>query len=108
MSVSKDDVTVVLPTLNEEEAIGRVIEDSDRVFGFREKRVFSDVWVNAGIYVLDRSVRKYLPERGDIERWTFPRLVKEGLLGVYRLKAYWRTIDTLKDLQEIEKDLDVV
>ena len=31
MSVSKDDVTVVLPTLNEEEAIGKVIEELKQV-----------------------------------------------------------------------------
>jgi len=32
--VGKDDVTVVLPTLNEEEAIGRVIEELKQV-GYR-------------------------------------------------------------------------
>jgi len=71
-----------------------------------ERARFGDIWVNGGIYVLKRDVGKFLPERGDLEKETFPQLAKDGLLGVYRLKASWRTVDTIKDLQEIEKDLN--
>jgi len=83
-----------------------VSKESNRVFGFREKPVFSDVLVNAGIYVLKKNVAKFLPETGDIERATFPQLAKAGSLGVYRLKCWWTTIDTTKDLQAAEEDLE--
>ncbi|MFQ6073599.1 MAG: NDP-sugar synthase [Candidatus Bathyarchaeia archaeon] len=82
-----------------------VSRESDRVFGFREKPVFSDVLVNAGIYVLNKKVLRFLPESGDIEMETFPQLAKVGSLGVYRLKGWWTTIDTMKDLQQAEEDL---
>ncbi|MGD8506823.1 MAG: nucleotidyltransferase family protein [Candidatus Bathyarchaeota archaeon] len=82
-----------------------VSKKGDKVFGFREKPVFSDVLVNAGIYVLNKKVAKFLPESGDIERETFPKLAKAGSLGVYRLKGWWTTIDTMKDLQEAAEDL---
>jgi NDP-sugar pyrophosphorylase family protein len=85
-----------------------VSKESDRVFGFREKPVFSDVLVNAGIYVLNKNVARFLPEMGDIERETFPQLAKAGSLGVYRLRGWWTTIDTMKDLQEAEEDLGMV
>ncbi len=83
-----------------------VSKDSDRVFGFREKPVFSDVFVNAGIYVLNKKIARFLPETGDVERETFPHLAKTESLGVYRLLGWWKTIDTIKDLQETEEDLE--
>jgi len=85
-----------------------VSKEGNRVFGFREKPVFSDVLVNAGIYVLKKNVMKFLPESGDIEKETFPQLAKAGSLGVYRLKGWWTTIDTMKDLQETEEALGMV
>lgn len=85
-----------------------VSKEGDKVFGFREKPVFSDVLVNAGIYVLNKNVARFLPESGDIERETFPQLAKAGSLGVYRLRGWWTTIDTMKDLQEAEEDSGMV
>jgi mannose-1-phosphate guanylyltransferase len=51
--------------------------------------------VNAGMYVLDRSVLDLIPagERVSIERDVFPRLVGDGLHGL-RLDGYWMDIGT--------------
>ncbi|MCH7523045.1 MAG: hypothetical protein IH920_04650, partial [Chloroflexi bacterium] len=37
---------------------------------------------------------------GDHETTTFPELAAEGKLFGYRSRAYWRTVDTFKDLTE--------
>jgi mannose-1-phosphate guanylyltransferase len=51
--------------------------------------------VNAGMYVLERSVLELIPpgERVSIERDVFPRLSGEGLFGL-RLEGYWMDIGT--------------
>ena len=51
--------------------------------------------VNAGMYVLERSVLDLIPpgEEVSIERDVFPRLVGEGLYGL-RLDGYWMDIGT--------------
>jgi mannose-1-phosphate guanylyltransferase len=51
--------------------------------------------VNAGMYVLERSVLDLIPpgENVSIERDVFPRLVGEGLYGL-RLDGYWMDIGT--------------
>ena len=73
----------------------------DRVTGFREAPRLP-YWVNAGVYVLDEEALARLPERGDHEQSTFPRLAEEGKLGGYRHDGLWITVNTPKDLQRAE------
>jgi NDP-sugar pyrophosphorylase family protein len=63
--------------------------------------------INAGVYVLSASFTALLPDRGDHERTTFPRLARERRLAGYPLPqgAYWRAIDTAKDLTEAAAEL---
>ena len=63
--------------------------------------------INAGVYVFAARFTELLPDRGDHERTTFPRLARERLLAGYPLPqgAYWRAIDTAKDLTEAAKEL---
>jgi len=51
--------------------------------------------INAGAYVLERSVLDLIPPRREtsIEREVFPRLVGDGLYGL-RLDGYWMDIGT--------------
>lgn len=74
-------------------------ERSGRILAFEEKPLL-DQWINAGVYVLSREVLGRLPERGDHETTTFPELAAEGTLYGYQSSAYWRSVDTFKDLTE--------
>ncbi len=76
------------------------------VRGFEEKPAFPDVWINGGVYVLNaKRALKYLPDKGDIERETFPSLVTRGELLSYPYYGEWVFIDTIKDLIELEKSM---
>ncbi|MDV3244759.1 MAG: nucleotidyltransferase family protein [Nitrososphaerales archaeon] len=76
------------------------------VRGFEEKPAFPDVWINGGIYVLNaKKARKYLPDKGDIERETFPKLVNHGELLSYPYYGDWWFIDSIKDLMELEETI---
>ncbi len=84
--------------------IVEVTEDG-LVHGFRE-RPYLPVWINAGIYVLNPDIELYLPHRGDHETSTFPQLAKESRLRAFQTAAFWRSIDTIQDLDELRQELE--
>ncbi|MGK5496848.1 nucleotidyltransferase family protein [Streptomyces sp. URMC 125] len=63
--------------------------------------------INAGVYVFSAPFTALLPDRGDHERTTFPRLARERALAGFPIPqgAYWRAIDTAKDLSEAAREL---
>jgi len=77
---------------------------SDQVVGFREK-VEMPHWINAGVYVLERRILPELPEIGDHENDTFPRLASSGQISAYKSREFWRSVDSFKDLREAEEYL---
>jgi NDP-sugar pyrophosphorylase family protein len=70
-----------------------------RVTGFEEKPLLPH-WVNAGVYVLNREFFAMLPEVGDHETTVFPELAAAGRLYGFKSNAYWKAIDTVKDVTE--------
>lgn len=80
------------------------VEEDGRIISFREKPVLP-YWINAGIYVLSRSFFSLLPNKGDHETETFPALAREGQLFGFKSEAFWRPVDSIKDLSEAEKEL---
>lgn len=80
------------------------VRDDGRIDSFREKPELP-YWINAGIYVLSREFFALLPDRGDHETTTFPQLASEGRLSGFKSSAYWRPVDSIKDLSEAEKEL---
>ena len=96
------DATVMLVPLRI--PYGVVEEDQEgRIVSFSEKSLLP-YWINAGVYVLSSGVFSRFPDRGDHETTTFPDLAAEQKLLGYRSRAYWRTVDTAKDLAEAEAD----
>ena len=56
------------------------------------------------MYAFRREVLKFLPERGNIEEAAFPMLAERGRLrGVTYRDVFWRSIDSVKDLEEVDK-----
>ncbi len=82
------------------------VDDNGYVRSFIEKPVIEHYLVNAGVYAMKPEVFEYIPVKGDLERDTFPKLAEEGLLrGVVFRNVYWRSIDTIKDVEEAGKEL---
>ena len=95
--------TVILAPLRSPFGIVDVERDG-RVTEFREKPDLP-YWINAGIYVLAPEFFQRLPEKGDHETTTFPQLAAEGRLFGFKSRAYWRPVDSIKDLKEAEREL---
>lgn len=80
-------------------------DKNQRVVSFNEKPTIHSILVSAGIYVFEREILNYLPEKGRIEELTFPILAQKGLLLGYRLTGQWLTVNTKNDLKIAEDEL---
>ena len=78
------------------------MDETGTVTGFREK-VEMEHWINGGIYLFERTIVAELPDIGDHETETFPRLAQAGQLAAFRSRSFWHSVDSLKDLQEAEE-----
>ncbi len=81
------------------------ISEDGCVNGFREKPQLP-FWINAGIYIFDPSLKELLPHKGDHEERTFPHLAESGKLKAYKTRAFWKSVDTVKDLTELRNECE--
>ena len=80
------------------------IEDDGKVTAFREKPQLPH-WINAGVYILNRSCIEMFPDVGDHETEVFPNLTKEGKLYGYKPTGFRGTVNTIKEMNELIKEL---
>jgi NDP-sugar pyrophosphorylase family protein len=78
------------------------LDENDVVIGFDEAARIP-YWVSCGVYVLGADAVAALPERGDHETSTFPRLAQGGKLAAFRYEGVWITVNTPKDLRRAEE-----
>lgn len=75
--------------------------ENNKVVQFREKKEISDVWMNAGIYHLQKEIIKDLPKKGDIEKTVFPDYANRGILNTVKFtNTKWYSVDSFKDMEE--------
>ena len=81
----------------------------DKITKFREKKEITDLWMNAGIYFLERKILKNLPLKGDIEKTFFPEFAEKDLLNLVKFKnVKWFSIDSFKDMEESSKEIEKI
>ena len=106
-SSAKDSPTVTLLLVPYRSRFGIVnVDDGNMIRSFEEKPTFPDIWINGGIYLGNaKRLLDDLPERGDIERETFPSFASSRRAMAYPYRGFWSLIDSVKDIQEVEKEL---
>ncbi len=80
-----------------------VIQDCN-VSSFNEKPQTGEGWINGGFFVLEPQALEYI--EGDGMPWELEplqRLAAEGQLVAYRHDGFWQCIDTIRDVQLVEK-----
>lgn len=78
-----------------------VVDGADRVSDFREKPVLTDHIINAGFFVFEnRAIAG--SAGGSLERDILPSLAANDELFVYRHDGFWKSMDTLKDVIELD------
>ena len=84
---------------------GVVINDKDDYIKSFDEKGKLPYWINAGVYIMNSSIKNLLPDIGDHESTTFTSLLKEKQLFGFRSKKMWSSIESIKDLLEIEKKI---
>ncbi|MHB8397574.1 MAG: sugar phosphate nucleotidyltransferase [Candidatus Limnocylindrales bacterium] len=63
----------------------------------------ADLWANGGYYLFRDSIFDYIHGPEDLVAGPFRRLIAEDQLIAYRYDGFWTSLDTLKDLQNLER-----
>ena len=103
MSVLNQNAIAVTPLKS---PYGVIIIDGNNVLEFKEKPVLNDVWVSCGFYYLRTDLE--IPNISSIEFDVFQPLSKENKLKAFRYTDTWLTINTLKDLDDTRKNIDLI
>jgi glucose-1-phosphate cytidylyltransferase len=82
---------------------GHVFFDEDgKVLRFEEKPIIDECWINAGFFVFEKEA--LLDWRGrNLEGDVLADIARKGKLYVYKHRGFWKSMDTSKDQQEMEK-----
>lgn len=81
-----------------------VIEADGTVSQFVEKPQFEDDWINGGFFVMEPDILDHID--GDdtvLEREPLERAARRGQLQAYRHAGFWHSMDTLRDLQQLNE-----
>ncbi len=106
LKLGKDDVAA-LSLVPLKSPYGIIQTRGEKITRFDEKPILHDYWINAGIYLMSKEIFEYLPEKGDMEKTAFPKLAEGNRLGGIKFSdSYWRSVDNIKDLEEVGKDLE--
>lgn len=84
---------------------GTVLLDvDDRVTAFSEKPQLAEHPINAGFFALEREAVAAVASSGDsLERDLLPALGLKGRLYAHRHEGFWRSMDTHKDVVELDR-----
>ena len=79
-----------------------VFDGAHQVSRFIEKPVIDEYWINAGFFVFEREVFAHW-QGHNLETDVLPSLASKGLLYAYKHLGFWKSMDTSKDQQEMER-----
>jgi glucose-1-phosphate cytidylyltransferase len=78
------------------------IDGGEMVKGFKEKPRL-DGWINAGFFVLNKRIFDYLDDNVVLEKEPMEALSAGRRLAVYFHHGFWKSMDTSKDQQLLNK-----
>jgi glucose-1-phosphate cytidylyltransferase len=96
-----DGATVTAVPLRSQYGILKSDHD-DRIVEFIEKPTLPEYWINAGFFVFDRCAFEGI-EGENLENDLLPAMARRNRLHVNRHRGFWRSMDTHKDQQELDR-----
>ena len=91
--------------INPAARFGELKIDGDRVETFSEKPQNGDGLINGGFFVFNRKILDYLmvDDSCDLEIGALEQIAREGQLMVYKHRGFWACMDTLRDMEYLNK-----
>lgn len=79
------------------------LTENNQVTSFMEKPKGDGSWINAGFFVMQPEVFKYITDDSTIlERDPLENLAKDGELMAYKHTGFWQPMDTMRDKNLLE------
>jgi glucose-1-phosphate cytidylyltransferase len=96
---------VTVTGINPASRFGELKIDGDRVVSFIEKPQNGEGLINGGFFVFNRAIFNYLSvdDSCDLEVGPLEQIAKEGQLMVYKHRGFWTCMDTLRDMEYLNK-----
>jgi glucose-1-phosphate cytidylyltransferase len=96
---------VTMTGINPASRFGELKIEGDRVVVFSEKPRDGEGLINGGFFVFKRRIFDYLTtaDSCDLEIGPFDQIAKEGELMVYKHRGFWACMDTLRDMEYLNK-----
>jgi glucose-1-phosphate cytidylyltransferase len=96
---------VTVTGVNPASRFGELKTDGDRVVSFTEKPQNGEGLINGGYFVFNRSILDYLSvdDLCDLEVGPLEQIAKEGQLMVFVHRGFWACMDTLRDMEYLNK-----
>jgi glucose-1-phosphate cytidylyltransferase len=83
---------------------GQMLIENQQVRQFQEKPQIGEGWINGGFFVLQPDIVEYIDnDQTYWEREPLERLSTEGQLAAYQHEDFWQCMDTLRDVNNLEK-----
>src|SRR3989344_4849826 len=98
----KNKKIVTLTAVKLESPFGILELDKNEVVGFKEKPKL-DYFMNGGFYVFNKKIFKYMKKGYDLEKDILRDLAKIKQVGAFRHKGFWKSMNTLKDVIELNE-----
>jgi glucose-1-phosphate cytidylyltransferase len=91
--------------INSATRFGELKIAGDRVETFSEKPQNGDGFINGGFFIFNRKILDYLTtdDLCDLEIGPLEKIAKEGQLMVYKHRGFWACMDTLRDMEYLNK-----
>ena len=83
---------------------GQMVIEGEQVTHFEEKPQIGEGWINGGFFVLQPEIIQYI--QGDQTAWErgpLEHLAAEGQLVAYQHDDFWYCMDTLRDVNFLDK-----
>ena len=102
----KSKSTVTLTAVRPPARFGSLNLDGNKVEKFNEKNQSNEGWINGGFFALDKRVCDYIEnDNMPFEQEPLERIASEGSLYAYKHAGLFRPVDTIRELELLEKDL---
>ncbi len=101
----KHDKIVTMVIVKMTSPFGIIKVNGIEVKEFIEKPVLNH-YINAGFYLMRKEIGKYLEmeyNEKDIEKTVFPLLAREGQIAGLKYSGFWKSVDSIKDYEEVVK-----
>lgn len=99
---------VTVTGINSASRFGELITDGNRVTSFSEKPRNGEGLISGGFFVFHRSIFDYLTtaDSCDLETGPLEQIAKQGQMMVYKHRGFWACMDTLRDMEYLNKIWD--